>query len=444
MNPIQPASRRTFLKTVGTALCAAPFVTSGLLARSPNSVLRHASFGGGGMAFGDLTVIGNWKGVELAAICDVDSHRAAEARERFPNARFYRDWRELLEKEGGQLDSVNVSTPDHMHAAIAVTAMRMGKHVYCQKPLAHDLYEVRRMTEIAAEQKVVTQMGIQIHSAAPYRTGVRILRDRVIGKVREIHSWCPKSWGDTAPLPRRSDPIPPGLDWDLWLGVCHHRPYIGSEYYHPFNWRKRLDFGTGTLGDMGCHLFDPLFTALELKAPIAIRSEGAGPNKWNWPLNGKVIFQFDGTSYTAADVLPVTWYDGEAKLPAGVVALLEGHEVPETGSVIIGTEGVLLLPHFSRPSLFPQARFKEYELPELGDLNHWGEFVKACMGEGKTSTDFSYSGPLTETILAGCVASRFPQTDLKWNSEKLRFNLRDANKLVRRRYRRGWRVEGLS
>ncbi|HEY9509963.1 MAG TPA: Gfo/Idh/MocA family oxidoreductase, partial [Verrucomicrobiae bacterium] len=226
-------TRRSFLKYLGTAAAAAPFVTSGLLARSPNNVLRHASFGAAGMALGDLTVIGNWKGVELVAICDVDLSRTAEAREKFPKAKIYRDWRELLDKEGRNLDSVNVSTPDHMHAAIAVSAMHLGKHVYCQKPLAHDLHEVRRMTEIARKEKVITQMGIQIHSAAPYRTGVKILRDGVIGKIREVHTWCPKSWGDPSPQPQRKDPVPSNFDWNLWLGVCADRPFIGQEYYHP-------------------------------------------------------------------------------------------------------------------------------------------------------------------------------------------------------------------
>ena len=437
-------TRRSFLKYLGTAAAAAPFVTSGLLARSPNSVLRHASFGAGGMALGDLTVIGNWKGVELAAICDVDLNRTAEAREKFPKAKIYQDWRELLDKEGRNLDSVNVSTPDHMHAAIAVSAMHLGKHVYCQKPLAHDLHEVRRMTEIARREKVITQMGIQIHSAAPYRTGVKILRDGVIGKIREVHTWCPKSWGDPSPRPDRKDSVPANFDWNLWLGVCADRPFIGEEYYHPTNWRKRLDFGTGTLGDMGCHLFDPLFTALELGTPQSVRSDGPPPNETNWPVNGKMIYRFAGNDRTAADVLPIHWYDGTAKPSAEIVALLEGVERSDTGSIIVGTDGVMLLPHFSQPSLYPIAKFKDYQLPDENDGNHWGEFVKACQGQGKTSTPFDYSGPLTETILLGGVASRFPQTTLEWNSKKLRFNLSEANEFIRRKYRKGWAVKGLS
>jgi predicted dehydrogenase len=445
MKTIGSSSRRSFLKTLGAAALTAPFVTSDLIARSPNSALRHVSFGASNMALGDLTVIGNLKGVEMVAICDVDVDRAVEARKLFPQAKFYQDWRELLEKEEKNFDSANVSTPDHMHAPIAVSAMQLGKHVYGQKPLAHDLYETRRMVEIARRKKVVTQMGIQIQSAAPYRMAVRMLRKGLIGRVREVHSWCPKSWGgDSTPLPDRSDPVPPSLNWDLWLGVCAERPYIGSEYYHPLNWRKRLDFGTGTLGDMGCHIFDPIFQGLGLEAPLSVRSEGPAPDRWNWALDGKVIYKFRGTRRTAASVLPITWYDGAAKLPTEVLVLLEGDEQPDTGSIFIGTEGVLLLPHFSRPLLYPKVKFAETELPELDDVNHWEQFVNACRGEGRTTADFNYSGPLTEAILIGGIASRFPHTTLKWNAKQLKFDLPEANRFIRRKYRAGWEVEGLS
>ncbi|MGN6554082.1 MAG: Gfo/Idh/MocA family protein [Verrucomicrobiota bacterium] len=443
MNSNRFSSRRSFLKTVGTAALAAPFLTRGLMAQSPNSTLRHASFGAGGMALGDLTVIGNCKGVEMVAICDVDLDQTIEARKLFPNARVYQDWRELLDKEGKNIDSVNVSTPDHMHAPIAVSAMQLGKHVYGQKPLAHDIYEVRRMVEIAQKKKLVTQMGIQIHAASPYRTGVRLVQDGAIGKVKEVHSWCPKSWGDTAVRPDRSDAVPVNFNWDLWLGVCADRPFLGQEYYHPSNWRKRLDFGTGTLGDMGCHIFDPVFEALGLAEPISVRSEGPAPNEWNWALNGEVHYQFKGTKLTDSNVLPITWYDGTATPPAHIIALLEGAERPNTGSIFVGTEGAMLLPHYSRPSLYPAEKFKDYEFPEVRETSHWGQFVKACMGQGKTAADFTYSGPLTETILLGGIASRFPQTTLGWNARKMKFNVREANQFVRRKYRKGWATDGL-
>ena len=445
MNSPSPLSRRSFLKTLGSAALAAPFVTSDLLAAPPSRTLRHASFGAGGMAWADLTQIANCPNVEVVAVCDVDLDRTADARKRFPNAKIYQDWRKLLDKEAKNLDSVNVSTPDHMHAPIGVSAMQLGKHVYGQKPLAHEIYEVRRMTEIAHRKKVVTQMGIQIHSSVYYRMAVRLVQDGVIGKIKEVHSWCPKSWGDPTPRPDRSDPVPANFAWDLWLGVCAKRPFIGDQYYHPANWRKRLDFGTGTFGDMGCHIFDPVFEAIGLTEAVSVRSVGPAPNEWNWALNDEVHYHFAGTSRTADTTLPVTWYDGTAKPPAEIIALLEGDAPPDTGSILVGTEGVLVVPHMEgRPALYPAAKFKDFKLPHLEGANHWGQFVEACRGEGKTTADFSYAGPLTEAILLGDIATRFPQTTLNWNSHRMKFDQPEANHFIRRKYRHGWHVHGLS
>ncbi|MFO1488907.1 MAG: Gfo/Idh/MocA family oxidoreductase [Verrucomicrobiota bacterium] len=443
MNSHSLHSRRSFLKTLGAGIAAAPFATTGLMARSPAGILRHASFGAANMALADLTAIGKCQNVDIVAICDVDLDRTEEARKRFPKARVYQDWRQLLDKEARNIDSVNVSTPDHMHAPIAVSAMQLGKHVYGQKPLAHDLHEVRRMTETARRKKVVTQMGIQIHSVSHYRVAVQLLRQGVIGKIKEVHSWCPKSWGDPSPRPDQVDAVPANFNWDLWLGVCADRPFIGGGYYHPGAWRKRLDFGTGTLGDMGCHIFDPIFTALELAAPISVRSQGPAPNEWNWPVDGEVHYQFAGTSRTAANILPVTWYDGAARPPAEIVARLEGDEPSNSGSIFVGTEGVMLLPHIGRPMLYPDARFQDFKRPEVEEITHWSQFVQACRGEGKTTADFDYAGPLTEAILLGGIASRFPHTDLKWNAKKQRFDLAAANQFVHRPYRKGWTVKGL-
>jgi len=396
------------------------------------------------MAWQDLTQIAACPGVEIVAVCDLDLDRMVEARKQFPQARFYQDWRELLEREDKNIDSVNVSTPDHMHAPIGISAMQLGKHVYGQKPLAHDLYEVRRMTEMAQSKKVVTQMGIQVHSNAHYRSAARIVHDGVIGKVKEVHSWCPKSWGDLSAKPDQTDPVPANFDWNLWLGVCADRPFIGDGYYHPGNWRKRLDFGTGTFGDMGCHLFDPVFMALELKAPASIRSVGPAPNQWNWALNSEMHYIFPGTKFTAEKTLALTWYDGTAKPPAEVAALLEGKRLPETGSVFIGTDGVMVLPHYGRPQLYPQTKFKGFVIPDAGEASHWGQFVNACLGKDKTTASFAYAGPLTEAVLLGSVATRFPGQTLKWNARKLKFDLAEANHFVRRDYRKGWPVKGLS
>jgi len=428
-------SRRSLLQLLGATAASAPFLSTRLLAQTTAKPLRHASFGAGGMAWSDLTAIAGCANVEIVAICDVDLNRTAEARAKFPAARIYQDWRDLLEKESGNIDSVNVSTPDHMHAPIALACMEAGKHVYGQKPLAHDLHEVRRMTETARKKSVVTQMGIQIHSASEYRTAVRTIQDGTIGKIKEVHSWSAKSWGDTSGLPDNTDPVPEGFDWDLWLGVCAERPFIGDGYYHPGNWRKRLDFGTGTLGDMGCHILDPVFKAIGLKFPVSVRSEGPAPNATNWALDGKVIYTYAATPACADNTLRLTWYDGKSSPPAEVIALLEGTNPPDQGSIFIGTEGVMALPHVARPLLFPAEKFKDHEFKNVEGENHWAQFTEASQGKGKTSADFDYAGPLTECILLGGIASRFPKVELAWNSPDLKFDSAEANAYVRRDYR---------
>jgi len=325
-----------------------------------------------------------------------------------------------------------------------MSALQMGKHVYCQKPLTHDLSEARKLTEFARWKGVVTQMGIQIHSSSFYRMAALLVQAGAIGRIKEVHSWCSRSWGDPNPRPSVSDPVPDGFDWDLWLGVCAERPFLGKDYYHPATWRRRLDFGTGTLGDMGCHLFDPVFKALELTAPLSVRSEGPGANRWNWPIDSHIQFVFPGTAYTAEKTLPVTWYDGAQKPPATVCALLEGDDLPNTGSVFVGTQGVLVLPHVSRPLLYPDKKFKDLKFPDVTEDNHWGTYVEACLSGGRTTAGFDYSGPLTEAVLLGTVALRFPQTTLNWNAAQLAFAESAPNEFIRRQYRAGWAVKGLS
>jgi predicted dehydrogenase len=439
----QSLNRRSFLKTIGTAALATPFLTRGLMARSPNSVLRHASFGASGMAWSDISEFAKFKEFELVAVAEVDLNRTVELRRRFPQARIYQDWRELLDQEAKRIDSVNVSTPDHMHAIIGMSAMQLGKHVYGQKPLAHDLYEVRKLTEFATQNRRVTQMGIQIHATNHYRMAKLLIQAGTIGRVKEVHSWCPKSWGDPEPRPNRQDRVPRDFNWDLWLGVCEQRPFIGDGYYHPANWRKRLEFGTGTFGDMGCHIFDPVFDSLALSAPLSVRSEGPAPNPWNWAMDSKIHYLFPGTLFTMGDV-KVTWYDGEQKLPADVMALLEGDERPNTGSIFVGTQGALVLPHWARPLLYPDKKFKDFIYPEVASGDHWGEFIDACRGHAHTAAHFGYAGPLTEAVLLGGVASRFPLTSLNWDSTKLEFDLPAANEFVRRGYRQGWGARGLN
>jgi predicted dehydrogenase len=348
--------------------------------------------------------------------------------------------------------------------------MLLGKHVYGQKPLAHNLHETRRMTELARERGLVTQMGIQIHSGAYYRGAVQLLKAGAIGKVREVHSWCFKHWGDRAALPNRRDTAPPELDWDLWLGVREARPYIGGDYYHPENWRKRLDFGVGTLGDMACHIFDPVFNALALGAPVAVRSDGPAPNKTNWALDAKVALTFAGTEFTAGKTLKLTWYDGDARPPAHITRLIEQdvlpeggegdtdggarprtritrpvepNELPEGGSIFVGTDGVLFLQHIRPARLFPTAKFADFKAPRERSLNHWASFVEAVRGNGQTTAGFDFAGPLTEAVLLGGVASRFPGEDLPWDTKALKFGNAAANQYVREPYRKGWEVAGL-
>jgi predicted dehydrogenase len=437
-------TRRSFLKTLGVTALAAPFVTSDLIARPPSSVLRHASFGAAGMAWEDLTQLTKSKRVHLVAVADVDLRRTVELKKRFPGTTIYQDWRKLLDAEAKRLDSVNVSTPDHMHAPIAMSAMQLGKNVYCQKPLTHDLYEARRLTEFAHLKGLVTQMGIQIHASSFYRTAALLVQAGAIGRIKEVHSWVGSCWGDTTPRPEASDPVPAGFDWNLWLGVCADRPFIGKDYYHPVNWRKRLDFGTSTIGDMACHILDPVFMAIGLTAPISVRSEGSPPNEWNWPVDAEVHYVFPGTPFTADKTLPVTWYDCSRRPPPEIRALLEGDELPGAGSIFVGTQGVLVLPHVARPMLYPDKKFKDLKLPDVKEENHWGKFVEACLGGTRTTAGFDYSGPLAEAVLTGTVALRFPKTTLHWNAAALTFTEGEANKFIRRQYRTGWAVKGLS
>ena len=391
------------------------------------------------MAAADLNSIVNTKLANLVAVAEVDSHRLDEIKQKFPNTRIYQDWRELLTREHKNIDSVNISTPDHMHGAMGMAAMQLGKHVYGQKPLTQNVFEARQMTLQARKSKVVTQMGIQVHSSIEYRLPAELIKQGAIGKVKEVHTWSSKMWGDMTPKPQRTDPVPEGFNWDLWLGVATARPFI-KDYYHPANWRKRLDFGTGTFGDMGCHIYDPVFKALALTAPISVRSEGPAPNDYNWSINAVIHYVFPGTPYTADKTVNVTWYDGDMRPPQEIQALLgKGVNLPDQGSIFVGTKGIMLLPHVARPQLLPVENYKDFKFPELEPQNHWQQFVEAVRGNGKTSANFDYAGALTETVLLGGVATRFPHKTLEWNAKKLKFtNAKQANHFLRREYRKGW------
>jgi predicted dehydrogenase len=286
-------------------------------------------------------------------------------------------------------------------------------------------------------------MGIQIHSSAEYKTAVKLIQSGAIGKVKEVHTWSNKKWGDTEPLPERTDPVPEGLNWDLWLGTAPSRPYIKG-IYHPGNWRKRLDFGTATFGDMGCHIYDPVFEALALTAPLSVRSEGPAPNKQSWAINALIHYVFPGTRFTAEKTVKVTWYDGDQKPPADVLSALGNVRAPGQGSIFFGTDGAMLLPHIGMPVLLSGGKVKDVKIEKVPGTDHYHQFVDAVLGKASTSTTFDYAGPLTESVLLGPVATRFPATTLEWNAKKLKFsNSPEATAFVRRKYREGWKVKGL-
>ncbi|WP_397571205.1 Gfo/Idh/MocA family protein [Schlesneria sp. T3-172] len=440
------SSRRSFLKQAALGAFAAPVFIRNVRAASPNDVVRHASFGASGMAFADLSAIITHPQVKLTCVAEVDLQRAEKLKQTFPELRVYQDWRQMLDVEEGKLDSVNVSTPDHMHASMAMASMERGLHVYGQKPLTHDVYDSRRLAEYAGKKNLVTQMGIQIHSHPAYRSAVQLIQEGAIGKVTSVHSWSSKKWGDDTERPDRSDPVPDSLNWDQWQGVCETRPFIGGGYYHPGSWRRRLDFGTGTFGDMGCHIFDPVFKALELTAPLTLKSTGPAPNAHNWANNAVVHLTFPQTKHTTGPVVPITWYDGDERPGDEITSRwLKKRPLPEQGSLFIGEKGALLLPHVEMPILLPEETYKDYARPKLEDINHWHQFIDAVRGKGKTSAHFGYAGPLTESVLLGGVATFFPQETLEWDAASLQFKNRpEAAIRLRKPPRKGWEVKGLS
>jgi len=431
-------SRRSFLSL------AAPAFIPNLISAPRNSTLRLASFGAGGMAYHTLDGIATHPKVTLVCVAEVDSARLTQMQKKYPNPKVYPDWRKMLDEQHKELDIACIATPDHMHAPTAMSAMQLGLHVYVQKPLTHDIHEARRLAAMARKKKLVTQMGIQRHSSSEYLTSTQLVQSGAIGKVKEVHAWSEKKWGDPDPMPDRSDPVPPTLNWDLWLGVTVPRPYI-SGYYHPVNWRKRIDFGTATFGDMGCHIYDPIFSALELKAPHSLRSEGPPPTSHNWAINSIIHYIFPGTRYTEGKTIHISWYDGDERPPAEVQALIGKQKLPGQGSIFIGTKGVMLLPHVGEPVLLPEEQYKGFDMHPVPEANHYHQFVEAVLGNGKTSAPFDYAGPLTEAVLLGPLATKFPKTTLEWNAARMKFtNSAEATHLVRRKYRAGWSVAGLS
>jgi predicted dehydrogenase len=402
--------------------------------------------GANGQGLSDLTNIGSHKAVQFVGFCDVDTARLDKADEKFPGVAHFQDFREMFAKLGDGFDAVLVAIPDHMHAFVALDAMRRGKHVYCEKPLTHTVWEARQMRLQAAKSKVVTQMGNQIHSAAEYRTGVRLIRDGVIGKITAVHSWQSNAGNGythlTAPPPPATPPT--SLNWDYWLGVAPVRDFA-PDVYHPFKWRDWQDFGSGTLGDFGCHILDPVFTALELTAPLSVRAENDALNQQTWPAAETVSYVFPGTAWTLEKTLPLTWHDGGRKPDAALAQLPAGKNLPGSASLFIGEGGTLVLPHVGMPQLYPEEKFTSFELKKEPGASHYHAWVDAIIAGTKTTDGFDYAGPLTETVQLGNVATRFPALTLEWNAKDLRFaNKPEAERLLTKIYRDGWKIEAVA
>lgn len=469
-------SRRNFIKT--TALAAAGFmivprhVLGGRGFLAPSDRLMVAGVGVGGKGQSNLANIYNGGKSEIAFLCDVDDRRAANAVKNFPKAKYYKDYREMLDKEAKNIDGVVVSTPDHNHAMIAMAAMQLGKHVYVEKPLTHDIYEARKLTEAASRYQVVTQMGNQGSSG----DGVRQLQEwydaGVIGKVHTVYCWTDRpSWPQGILWPSTNGEVPKELDWDLWLGSAPYRPYV--EKLVPFNWRGWWDYGTGAIGDMGCHLVEPPFKVLGLDTPIDVQcsvgsiyvdefKRGYFPD--SCPPSSHVVMTFEKTKKTKGNV-QIHWMDGGIK-PARPEELGPNEPFGTNGVIFEGTKGKMMCGVYGAdPRLLPLSRNNEVHTKQKlerikggveGHYWQWAEAAIAGYGKMQLSSPFEIAGPLTETLLIANLAIRgtdvqrpkangkgfeYPGRDIKllWDKQNLRVtNFDDVNQFVKREYRKGW------
>jgi predicted dehydrogenase len=442
-------TRRDFLARA-SAVSAAIWVSgrTASATKSPNEKLNIAAIGCGGKGRTDIR---GCLHENIVALCDCDDARAAEMYQRFPDVRKYKDYRRMLE-ERKDIDAVLVSTPDHHHAPASVLAMTLGKHVYCQKPLTHSIYEARRMREVAREMKVVTQMGNQGHAFEGARRIVEVFRSGAIGEVREVHCWTDRPNGRwwKQPVARPSDrpPVPSGLDWDLWLGAAPKRPYHRT--YCPHDWRAWWDFGSGALGDMACHIVDSAYWALELGSPVSVEATAQGATTESAPAWQIIKFQFpQRTSQALGTTLPpvaLTWYDGGKKPPAD---LAEGNPLPPGGTLWIGSKGTIYtIDDYSIVfRLLPEQKFKGYEGPKpylprnpRSEYAPYMEWIAACKGGPTTLSNFEYASRLTEAMLVGVLAVRLGKK-IEWDAADQRAtNAPEAEPLIRRKYRQGWTV----
>ncbi len=442
--------KRDFIKT--TAALAGTALMPSSLFTLPKGVkrLRTAHIGVGGMGAADLESIASHEAVEVVALCDVDQNNLNAAHKLYPNAKTYTDYRTLLNDMKSEIDAVVVSTPDHTHAPASLMAMELDKPVYCQKPLTHYVSEARAMRKLAEKKNLITQMGIQVHSFYDYKLATLLIQSGIIGKVHTVHAWSPKNWGYDGKIPKGEDPVPSNLDWNLWLGTSPERPFKES-VYHPGNWRKLVDYGCGTLGDMGVHIFDTPYNALALDVPMTIKNKCRKPNGFGFPENNQVTYTFPGTKYTA-ETLTWIWSDGPGAPSSNKdLKLPNKDELPLQGAMFIGENGRLLLPHFMElPRHIVDGAYQKIDVAQydpngsLGSTKndyvrdapkHYHQFVDACLGDDQVSAPFSYSARLTETILLGVIAGRFPNKTLHWDSEKALFNEAEANAYLSGSYR---------
>jgi predicted dehydrogenase len=351
----------------------------------------------------------------------------------FPAARAYRDYREMLDKEANKIDAVVVATADHHHAPATVRALRAGKHVYCEKPLTHTVSEARLVAKLAKEKGLATQMGTQIHAGENYRRVVEMIQSGVIGDITETHVWVGKGWGG-GDLPTETEKAPDYLDWNLWLGPAQDRPYAKGRY-HPAQWRRWWAFGTGTLGDMGCHYMDLPFWALGLTHPTTIEAEGPPVHAETAPLG--LIVRYEFPARDGKPPVKLTWYDGNLT-PKTVM----DQRVPQAGVMFVGSRGMMFADYGSF-RLFPAEQFKDTKPPAPTiprSIGHHNEWLKACRDGSPTTCNFTYSGGLTESVLLGTVAYRAGKK-LEWDAANLKVtNSPEANQLITKQYRAGWEV----
>jgi len=440
-------NRRRFL--AGTVMTAAAtivprHVLGGAGNIAPSEKLNIAGIGVGGMGKSNMMQL---ESENIVALCDVDHEYAAETFKRYPKAKVYTDFRKMLDKQS-DIDAVMIATPDHTHAVIAAEAMRRKKHVYCQKPLTHDVYESRMLAKMAKETGVTTQMGIQGHSMEGGRLICEWIWDGAIGKVTEVDAWCSLSyypfghewWSSKwSRRPKETPPVPATLDWDLWLGPAPERPYHPA--YHPGVWRCWWDFGCGMMGDRGAHTLDPVFWALKLGHPTSVEATSLDLNPDTHPVASIVTYQFPARG----DLPPVklTWYDGLR--PPRPAELEDGRQMGnvEGGSLFKGSEGKLVAGVYGEdPRLIPESRMKAYKTPEKTiprvEGSHEQDWIRACKSGGRAGADFEYSGLLTEVCLLGNVARRV-DARIEWDAENMKVtNLPEANKYIRTQYREGW------